>query len=77
MIEVHLMRLECLSAVRARNAEQRPEELERRTPPREDAVDLSLSIPVVVADVVRTLIAGAWHRPNLTTRVGRVNRTRL
>ena len=65
MIEVHLVRLERPSAVHARNAAQRPEELERRTPPREDAVDLALSISLVVADVVRALGTCARHSPNM------------
>ena len=75
MIEVHLMGQEPATAVHARDSTEIPEELDRRPLPRHDAVDLSLSILLVVPDVVWALVARARHRSNMTTRVRRVNRT--
>lgn len=61
MVEVHLVREERLAAVFAWHATELAEKLERRALSGQDAIDLSLAVPPVVVDVVRTLITSARH----------------
>jgi hypothetical protein len=56
VVEVHLMWLQALAAVLAWNAAKVAQEVDGRTLPADDAIDLALSIPLVVEDVVGPLI---------------------
>jgi hypothetical protein len=62
MIKVHLVWLEPEAAVLAWDSAKLSKELERRSLPGHDPVDLLLPIAAVVTDVVRALIAHVWHR---------------
>src|SRR5438552_17629475 len=55
MVEVHLMWLECATAVLAGNPAKLPKELERRALTRHHAIDLALAVTAVVADGVWTV----------------------
>ena len=61
MVEVHLMRLECLATVHARNPSQSTEEFKGRALPAHDPIDLALTVTTVVAHVVGALIARVRH----------------
>ena len=61
MVEVHLVGLEPAAAVLAGNPAKLPEERQRRTLTRHHAIDLTLAVTAVAADVVGALIACARH----------------
>lgn len=66
VVEVHLVRQESAAAIFARNPAQVAKERERHPLPGDHAIELTLSISLVVADVVGTLVTRAWHRPKMT-----------
>ena len=76
MVEVHLVRQERAAAVHARDSTEVAQELEGDALPSRDAVNLALSIPSVIADVVWALVTRARHQPKMATPESRVNRTR-
>jgi hypothetical protein len=77
VVEVHLVRRESQAAVSAGHPAQVPQELERRALPRHHPVDLFPAIAAVVLDVVGPLAGPFGHRPTISNRWSRVNRTRF
>jgi hypothetical protein len=64
MVEIHLMRRKGSFAIRARSLSKLPQQVDRSVLPHADSGDLELSVPSVIGDVRRTLIASR-HRPSL------------
>ena len=65
MVEVHLVWQKGATAVHARDPANITEECERGALPREDAIDLTLAITLVVLDVVGALRLRTRHSPKM------------
>lgn len=76
VVEVHLMRQEHAMAIQTGNLAKASKKFHRDPLATNDPIELALTIPRVVTDVVRMLVTTAAHFANLARSGRGVNRTR-